>query len=76
MTGDFSKPIIKLNEIDVVSAGKELVKETIQTAKDTISSTIDSLKIEAKNRVNDTLDVLQQKAEKKADQVIDLKDKN
>lgn len=71
MTGDFSKPIIKLNEIDVVSAGKELVKETIQTAKDTISSTIDSLKIEAKNRVNDTLDVLQQKAEKKADQVID-----
>ncbi len=71
MKGTFNTPTIKLNEIDMISAGKALVKQTIQDAKDSIRTKIDTIRTDIENDVRDTLDVFLDNGEEKIETILD-----
>ena len=71
MKGDFKEPTIKLNEVDVLSAGKAAVEQTIQEVKDSIRSRIDSTRSEIETEVKDTLSDLADAGQEKIDELFD-----
>ncbi len=71
MRGSMNKPTLKLNQIDIISAGKALVDQTIQDVKDSIRTKVDTLKSQVEEKLRDTLDVLVNKSEEKIGTMID-----
>ena len=71
MTGTFGQPILRLNEVDIISAGKAAIIETIDEAKDSIRTTLDTLRNEVETQVRDTIEALTDKVEEKVGEAID-----
>jgi hypothetical protein len=71
MKGNFKEPTIKLNEVDVLSAGKAAVEQTIQEVKDSIRSRIDSTRSEIETEVKDTLSDLADAGQDKIGELFD-----
>ena len=71
MTGNMNNPILKLNEIDVISAGKAVVEQTIQEVKDSITTVVDDLKTDINQQVKDSVAVYTDKGKDIADEVLD-----
>jgi len=71
MTGTIDAPDIRLNEIDLISAGKTAIEQTVQEVKDSITTIMDSVRTEVEETVRDTIEATVQKGEEIAEDLID-----
>ena len=71
MTGTFDSPVIRLNDVDILSAGKAAAREALEEVKDTLRSTVGSLKSKIETGLKDSLESLSEVAKDKIGSAID-----